>query len=98
METIRYSDQVNQADWPPEHVQYAGGSVKRRRDVRQFLDGWRRDGFHSHYRQDQDGNRIIDTEARRQQLEDRQHPIRATLRRLKGELEYRRRLRRLQEL
>jgi hypothetical protein len=60
-----------------------------------MLERWRAAGYPKCYTEDVNGKRILDAEARREALEDRAHPAVAALRRLKGALDYRLSLRRL---
>jgi hypothetical protein len=73
-----------------------GGSVPRRKASRDLLDGWKNANFPTHYCTDQNGNRLLSNADRRELLDDRAHPWKAKMRALKGEIEYRQRLKKLQ--
>ena len=72
-----------------------GGSPRRRKTSRELLERWRAAGYPKYYREDKDGARIWDLPARREALDARRHPFIAALRLLRGKLEYRRSLKRL---
>ena len=72
-----------------------GGSPRRRKMSRGLLERWRAAGFPRYYRENNDGERIWDLPARRESLNERKHPLIAALRLLRGKLEYRRSLKRL---
>ena len=72
-----------------------GGSPRRRKTSRELLQRWRAAGFPKHYRENNDGERIWDLPARRESLNERKHPLIAALRLLRGKLEYRRRIKKL---
>jgi len=72
-----------------------GGSPRRRKTSRELLERWRAAGFPKYYRENTDGTRIWDLASRREALDARRHPFIAALRLLRGKLEYRRSLKRL---
>ena len=72
-----------------------GGSPRRRKTSREMLERWRAAGYPKCYTEDVNGKRILDADARRESLNERKHPLIAALRLLRGKLEYRRSLKRL---
>ena len=72
-----------------------GVSVRRRKTSRELLERWRRAGYPKHYREDHGGKRIMDADALREALDARRSPALRALRGLRGLLEYRRALKRL---
>lgn len=78
-------------------IQNRGGSLKRLKASKDFLEAWKSAGYPKHFHTDMNGVRIWDKKAREEALYFKEHPEAYRLHKEQAELNYRQKLKRLQK-